>query len=63
VKERIKMDVKTKNGKVIGTLTTNHSMTKEEAMELLGFTWVSDESEGDHWKNEDGDEYWSEDIA
>lgn len=51
------------NGKLIGTITTNQSMTIEQAMVLLGFEWVTDENEGDHWKNDNGDEYWPEDLS
>jgi len=30
-------------GTEIGSIVTNHSMTLEEAMNLIGYAWVSDE--------------------
>ena len=44
-------------GTVIGTVVTNRSLTLDEAMELIGYPWVTDEDNGGY---KVGDIYYDE---
>ena len=52
-----------KNGELVGAITTNRSMTISEAMELLNYEWVHDANDGDHFRDNAGNEAWIEELV
>lgn len=49
------------NNKVIAEVLTNHNMTTEEVLELVGIDLGECGDEG-QYKDQDGEEFWIEDL-
>lgn len=53
--------INTANGKVLADVITNHRMSIEEALELVGFDLNQCDDEG-AYIDDDGEQFWLEDC-
>lgn len=53
--------INTANGKVLADVITNHRMSIEEALELVGFDLSQCDDEG-AYIDDDGEQFWLEDC-